>query len=477
MIFTSLNFLLFFPALTLLYYLTPKPWRAVLLLAASVFFYLNISPVYLLQLMGVCTSTYIFTRAIDDTPDENKKQWYKITNIILILLPLLFFKYFSAINNGMLEMLSQRGLHWPLPKLQFLLPVGISFYTFVAIGYTIDVYNEEVKAEKNFGIVALFISFFPLILSGPIERAANLIPQFKKLPQLNWDNIAAGLQLMLWGYFMKLVVADRLGVYVNMVFNNVPNHNGVTLFLASCLYPFQVYTDLGGYSLIAIGTAKAMGIDVMHNFKRPFLATSMADLWRRWHISLITWMTDYIYTPLAFALRKHKMQGTILALFLTFLISGIWHGAAWTFVIWGAIQGFYLSVEAITQKSKTAFEQKHQLKNKFWYIVASILVTYFLFTISQVFAVAADVPTAVMVFQKIATQHGAPYLDITTLFFALLGLGIVLAKDINEEFFHNKYGLLSSQHYALRCCGYLLLAFSIILFGVFSGGSFIYFQF
>lgn len=477
MIFTSLNFLLFFPVLVVLYYVTPINTRRYILLLASILFYLNISPLYLLLLMGVCTSTYAFTRAIAKTEDENKKQWYKTGNIILILLPLLFFKYFSAINNGLLEILTQNGLRWPLPKLEYLLPVGISYYTFVAIGYTIDVYNEEVEAEKDFGIVALFVSFFPLILSGPIERAGNMIPQFKKLPELNYSNITAGLKLMLWGFFMKLVVADRLGIYVNMVFNNVPNHNGVTLFLASCLYPFQVYNDLGGYSLIAIGTAKAMGIDVIHNFKRPFLATSMAELWRRWHISLITWMTDYVYTPLAFSFRKFKLQGTIMALFLTFLISGIWHGATWTFVAWGVIQGIYLSIEALTQKQKTAFEQKYNLKSNWIYLIFSMLTTYFLFTISQIFAGSANVPTALLVFKKIATQHGMPYLDLTTLFFALFGLAVVLAKDISEEFFQNKFGLLSSSSFAVRCTGYLLLAFSIILFGVFTGGSFIYFQF
>ena len=477
MVFTSLQFLLFFPLLTVMYYATPIKWRQIVLLLAGIFFYLNMSPVYLMLLLGVCTTTYFSTNAIQNSNDDQTKQRYKIANIILILLPLLFFKYFAAINNGILHEMAANGLLWPFPEMKFLLPIGISFYTFVAIGYTIDVYNEDVEAEKNFGIVTLFISFFPLILSGPIERASNLIPQFKNLPALNFDNIAAGMKLMLWGYFMKLVVADRLGIYVNSVYNNVANHNGTTLFLASALYPFQVYTDLGGYSLIAIGTAKAMGVDVMQNFKRPFLAMSMADLWRRWHISLIAWMTDYVYTPLAFSFRKYKMRGVIAALFITFLVSGIWHAAAWTFVIWGAIQGFYLSVEALIQKRKTAFELNHGLRKKVWYILLSILVTYLLFTISQIFAVSADVPTALTVFRKIFLQHGSPYLDITTLFFALSGLAIILAKDVNEEFFGNRYGLLANRHFAVRCCGYLLLIFCIILFGVFSGTSFIYFQF
>lgn len=477
MIFTSLNFLLFFPALVVLFYVTPIQWRARLLLVASVLFYLNISPIYLLLLLGVCSSTYLFTRAIENSKDEKRRNAFKVANIVLILLPLFFFKYFSAINNSILGTLHQSGFYWPLPELRFLLPVGISFYTFVAIGYTIDVYNEDIEAEKDFGILTLFVSFFPLILSGPIERASNMLPQFRNLKPLNFENLSAGLRLMLWGYFMKLVVADRLGIYVNAVFNNVPNHNGSTLFLASALYPFQVYADLGGYSLIAIGTARVMGIEVMQNFRRPFFATSMAELWRRWHISLITWLTDYVYTPLAFHFRKFKIRGTIAALFLTFLISGIWHGAAINFVIWGAMQGFYLSVEILTLKRKTAIEQQYNLKGKLWYLIFSIGFTYVLFMFSQIFAVTQNLETACLVYKKIFTQHGNLYLDLTTLFFALLGLGIVLLKDLNEEYFENRYGLLSSKSYYVRCGGYLLLLFSTILFGVFSGTSFIYFQF
>ena len=477
MIFTSINFLLFFPLLTLLFYLTPLKWRSLLLLVASILFYLNMSPLYLLLLLGVGTSTFLFTKAIANTKNEKKKYTFLLTNVILILLPLFFFKYFGAINNYCLTMLSQTGLHWPLPELKFLLPVGISFYTFVGIGYTIDVYNEEVEAEKDFGIVMLFISFFPLILSGPIERASNMLPQFKNLKPVNFDNITSGLKLMLWGYFMKLVVADRLGMYIDSVYNNIDNHNGSTLLLTTALYPFQVYTDLGGYSLIAIGTAKALGLDVMHNFKRPFFATSMADLWRRWHISLITWLTDYLYTPLAFYFRKYKMKGIIVALIFTFLISGIWHGAALTFIFWGLMQGFYLSMEVLTQKRRSAWEQKYNLSNNMFYLVACMMFTYILFSASQIFGRAPDLKTAFLVFRKIFSEPGNLFLDITTLLFALLGLSFVMLKDINDEFFNNKYSLFSSKIGVIRYSAYLTILFIIILFGVFTGSSFIYFQF
>lgn len=477
MIFTSLNFLLFFPILAILLYITPIKWRVLLLVIASILFYLNISPIYLLLLLCVSTSTYFFTRAIDNTKNEKKKNTYKIINIVLILLPLLFFKYFAAINNSMIDLLVEYHLRWPLPELKFLLPVGISFYTFVAIGYTIDVYNEDVEAEKDFAIVTLLISFFPLILSGPIERASNLIPQFKNLKPISYDGITSGLKLMLWGYFMKLVVADRLSVYIDVVYNSIHNYNGTTLLITAGLYPFQVYCDLGGYSLIAIGTAKILGIDVIQNFRRPFFAKTMSDFWRRWHISLITWMTDYIYTPLSFHFRKYKVKGIVIALLLTFIISGLWHGASVTFLVWGIMQGIFLSIEAVTQKRRTIWEQKHKLTNKFWYLLACMLFTYILFAASQIFGRSPDMNTAFLIYKKIITEHGMPYLDITTLLFALFGLSIVFLKDINEEFYDNKYSLFSSNYIAVRYTAYLLLVFTTILFGVFSGTSFIYFQF
>jgi len=477
MLFTSLNFLLFFPILAILFYIIPKSWRGVYLLVASIFFYLNISPIYLLLLLAVITSTYICTLLISKTEKDEQKRRYMIINIVLILLPLFFFKYFQVINNYILESMVERGLHWPLPKFSFLLPVGISFYTFVAIGYTIDVYNEDVEVEKNAGILALFISFFPLILSGPIERAGNMLPQYRQWKPINYEGITAGMKLMLWGYFMKLVVADRLGIFIDPVLKNYIYHSGTTLLFTSILYPFQVYCDLGGYSLIAIGTSKILGLDVMHNFKRPFFATSMAEFWRRWHISLITWLTDYVYTPLSFHFRKHKVRGVIIALLLTFMISGIWHGAALTFVVWGLMQGIFLSIEALTQKRRSVWEEKHQLHKNGIYLAACMLFTFILFSASQIVGRAVNMEAAITVYKKIIFEQGQIFLDITTLLFGLFGLFLVLLKDINEEFFKNKYSLFNNKFAIVRYSSYLLVLLFIILFGVFSGSSFIYFQF
>lgn len=477
MVFTSINFLLFFPIVALLYYLTPVKYRWLSLLLVSYFFYINIRPVYALLLAGVSASTYLFTCLMDSTEADAVKKRYMIVNIILILLPLFFFKYFGEINAGITGTLQKSHIHWPLPEIKLLLPVGISFYTFMAIGYTVDVYNEDVKAEKHFGILALFISFFPLVLSGPIERANNMLPQFNRHQTINYDGIIKGMKLMLWGYFMKLVVADRIGLYVDVVFNNIPTQSGNTLLLSSVLYPFQVYADLGGYSLIAIGTARILGIEVMQNFKRPFFAVSMAEFWRRWHISLITWITDYIYMPLSFAFRKRGMTGVVLSLLIAFLISGIWHGAALTFVVWGLLQGIFLSVEVVMSKGRKLFEEQHKLNRRWWYILFCCLVTFALFALSQVFARASSIGNALIVLKKIASTRGSLYLDMTNLLYVFVGLGLLLLSDFRDEFFPGRIVFFDNRNIFIRYAAYLSTIFFILYFGVFSGNKFIYFQF
>jgi len=477
MVFTSLNFLLFFPLSVLLFYLSPLRFRWATLLAASFFFYINIKPVYSLLLISAIGSTYLFTMLIAATGNESRRKFYMVINIILVLLPLFFFKYFSVINGALINLLESWNLHWPLPEIKYMLPIGISFYTFMAIGYTIDVYNEEIDAERNVGLVALFISFFPLVLSGPIERAKNMLPQFRSFRSLNYENVTAGLKLMLWGYFMKLVVADRIGIYVDIVYGNIAGNNGSSLLIASLLYPFQVYSDLGGYSLIAIGTARVMGINVIQNFKRPFFATSMAEFWRRWHISLISWLTDYVYTPLSFRFRRYKVWGIVIALMLTFLISGIWHGAALTFVVWGLLQGVFLSFEALTSNRRAAFEKKFNLKNNIFYIICAMTITFVLFSTSQIFGRSATVNEALLVFRKIFTLQGSPYLDLTTLAYSIAGLSILLLKDLKNEFFPGSPSIFNSKKIVVRYATYLLFMFIILLFGVFQGNNFIYFQF
>lgn len=476
--FTSFNFLIFFPLVGVLYYVTPAKYRWLTLLIASYYFYIIIKPVFALLLAGVTISTYLFTRLIDKTKIESQKKNYMIINIILILLPLFFFKYFSEINTGLITVIESYNLRWSLPEIKLLLPVGISFYTFMAIGYTIDVYNEEIDSEKNIGVLGLFISFFPLILSGPIERAKNMIPQYKVQRAFNYDLFVQGFKFMLWGYFMKLVVADRLGIYVDTIYGNIPNHNGTTLLFAAILYPFQVYADLGGYSLIAIGTANILGIQVIQNFKRPFFATSMSEFWRRWHISLISWLTDYVYTPLSFAFRKYKLLGIVIALMITFFISGIWHGAALTFIVWGLMQGIFLSIEALINKRKTTIENNHDLRKRRWYIFAGIFLTFILFATSQVFGRAENIRDAVSVLHKIVTTRGHLFIgNPSTFIFIIIGLAILLLKDFRDEYIPTRFLLFENSNKIIRVFAYCSIMVIILLIGVFDGGEFIYFKF
>lgn len=478
MVFTSFNFLIFFPIVAILYYVTPKKYRWLTLLIVSYFFYINIKPVFALLTIGITLSTYLFTRLIDGTENEKKKRNYMVINIILILIPLFFFKYFNEINNGLFMLLDNYNMRWPLPEIKLLLPIGISYYTFMAIGYTIDVYGEEIEAEKNIGIVALFISFFPLILSGPIERANNMFSQFKTSEMPDFKMISSGLKLMLWGYFMKLVVADRIGIYIDAVFGNYEFHNGTSLAFATLLYPFQVYGDLGGYSLIAIGVSKLLGIDVMQNFKRPFFATSMSEFWRRWHMSLITWLTDYLYTPLTFALRKYKIWGIVIALMITFVLSGIWHGATLAFITWGFLQGVFLSVEALTNKNKTAFEKKHNLKNKAWYTFIGIVFTYFLFATSEVFGRGTDMNEALVIFNKIFTTAGTIFLgEASNMMYMVLGITLLFLKDLTDEYYPSRFLLFENKNKVVRIISYSTIIILILLIGVLDGGQFIYFQF
>ncbi len=477
MVFTSINFLLFFPTVLLLYYFVPKKFKVIFLLIVSYYFYLNIKPIFIVLLFGVTISTFAFTRLIAHAKQDSWKIFYMRVNIILVLLPLLFFKYFTVINSEIIEFFQGGSLMWPLPAMKYMLPIGISFYTFMAIGYTIDVFNEDVTAEPSIFNVGLFLSFFPIILSGPIERAGNIFPQLEKINNLNSDNLVKGAKLMLWGYFMKLCVADRLGIYIDTVFNNISQHNGNSLALASALYPFQLYSDLGGYSLIAIGTARCLGLTIIPNFNRPFFSTSMAELWRRWHMSLIQWLTDYIYTPLVFKLRKRKMTGVVIALMLTFIISGIWHGAAIVFLVWGFLQGIFLSVEAVTKKYKSRFELNHNLSKNSFYIFLSAFLTFILFTFSQIFAKCNNIDEAMTVINKILTQRGSLFLESTNLAYGIIFLFILFFKDFKDEFFSNNLRFYENNSIIIRFISYSITIVIIIAMGVLDSGEFIYFEY
>lgn len=479
MAFTSFNFLLFFPVTVVLYFISPQKYRMPFLLLASYFFYLNTKPVYAVLLAGVTVTTYSLAILIDTAKPEKLKKRLLLAGIIIILLPLFCFKYFNFVNNGIFTLLDHMHLRWPLPDISLLLPVGISFYTFMALGYLIDVYNEDIRAEKNIGVVALFLSFFPVVLSGPIERATNMFHQFKDKLLFNYSMAVSGLQFMLWGYFMKLVIADRAAIYIDAVFSNVYRQTGSSLLLASLLQPIRIYGDLGGYSLIAIGCAKIMGINIIPNFKRPFFAPTMSEFWRRWHISLIKWLTDYIYTPLSFSFRRFGIKGIVLALMFTFIISGVWHGAAVCFIVWGFIQGVILSIETLTRKKRDQFEKKYNLTAKGWYIFLSCVFTYCLMAFSLIFGAAhISLAKVFYILKKIFTNlFQLPYIDGSTLLYTFLGFGILFVKEFMEEYYPGRILLFGNSSKVIRWSAYYFILLFIIFLGVFGSDKFVYFQF
>ena len=334
MLFNTLGFIIFWIAVVVIYYLIPNnKVRKGFLLAASYYFYACWNVAFLAILLFETLLSYGV--ALKFGSEKFKNKWTLAGTIILLLAPLACFKYLNFFFSSVGDLVALCGWSMTVPEFKLLLPIGISFYTFMSIGYVVDVYKEKIAAEKNLLDYALFVGFFPQIASGPIGRAPQMLPQFKEKHPLLYANIAAGAKMMLWGFFMKLVVGDRAGIYVDTVFGNYAHHNGVSLMLATFMYTIQIYCDFAGYSLIAIGTAKTMGFDLMTNFRRPYFATSIADFWRRWHISLSTWFRDYIYFPLGGSrCANWKIYRNLL---ITFLVSGLWHGAAYNFILWGGI--------------------------------------------------------------------------------------------------------------------------------------------
>ena len=480
MTFTSFEFIMFFPIVVLLYNIIPRGGKAFYLLAASYGFYALLQPVYLTLLIAVTIVTYVFGRLISATGDDGKKHKVMICGIMFVIIPLFFFKYYNFVNNELSMLLGMVGIHVNIPISKFLLPIGISYYTFMSIGYLIDLYNEEIEEEKNIISLAVFLSFFPIVLSGPIERAGNMLPQIKDMKNSTLSDISKGFKIMLWGYFMKICVADRLGIYVDSILNNIPQHNGTTIAFASLLYPIQEYGDLGGYSLIAIGTARCLGYKVIPNFRRPFFAISMSDFWRRWHISLIQWLTDYIFTPMTFALRDLKMKGVVASLMVTFLVSGIWHGAAMTFIFWGLMQGVFLSYEAIVQKTRSKVEKQYNLTKKPLYILFCCISIYLLFAFSEIYGRSLTIGEANNAVMSIFSDSGKIFIEsdgLEALAYGTIMTLLLFAKDFRDEFFPDRFLCFESKYTIVRIISVAFILFLVISSGVLDSSQFIYFQF
>lgn len=468
MLYNSFAFLLFFPFAVLLFWLCPRRWKKVFLLAMSYLFYMNWEPRFALLLAGVTLVTYVGARLIES---GGGKFWLALC-LTMTFLPLVFYKYLNFICAIVWGVLVAMGLRMDVPHFELLLPIGISFYTFQAAGYVIDVYQKRQAAERNLMDYAVFTSMFFQLAAGPIGRAPQLLPQIKGCCSRRFaaSDMVTGLKWMLWGYFMKVAVADRLALYTDAVFGNIAYHTGLSVLVAAMFFSIQIYCDFAGYSFIALGVARCMGFDVIKNFERPYMAQSVGEFWRRWHISLSTWFRDYVYFPLG-GNRCGKWRNKV-NLMATFLLSGLWHGANWTFVVWGGLNGLFQVIET------AIFGKRLRNRNSGWQGWSRLTVVFLQMTVVWTFFKAQTIGDAWTAVCKMAVPTGSLYVpQLSTLAYCMMGIVIVTVSGIWQESHGGRWMLMSHGRIAVRYAGYLLLTLYILLFGVFDGGQFIYFQF
>ena len=379
---------------------------------------------------------------------------------------LVIFKYYNFLNENITTLLQFAGLHFELPGLNYAVPVGISFFTFQALGYLFDVYFKKIEPEESLSNYVLFVSFFPQITSGPISKASELLPQIKAPKPFNYAQAVEGLRFLLWGMFMKVAVADRLGLYVDAVYSNYENYAGLSCLFAIIFYSFQIYADFAGYSFMALGIAKVLGYDVINNFQQPYLAFGVTDFWRRWHISLSRWLKDYIYIPLGGSRRGNKR--THWNILVTFFVSGIWHGAAWNFIVWGLLHGIFQVIE------KAFGIQKTQTRNPF--IKGSrILITFILVSIAWIFFRMNTLDDALGVMNRVAFHFQEGEILTQQRSLIMLVLPVLILKDVYNEYLQAKPHRWNCT--VTRWALYLFLFLSILLLGVLDSGQFIYISF
>ncbi|MEI0495617.1 MBOAT family O-acyltransferase [Brachyspira intermedia] len=491
MLFNSTEFMIFFPITLILYWIFPKKYRYICLFIASYTFYMFWNPKYAL-LMGTSTVVTFLSGVLIEK--LRYKRTVVVFSFIINLAILIFFKYFDFLLQNINIVLSVFNIKLIEKPFDIILPVGISFYTFQALSYTIDVYRGEIKSEKNIIKYALFVSFFPQLVAGPIERSKNLLIQvdnLDKIKRFDYERITEGLLLMLFGYFQKMVIADRVAILVDTVFNSYYEYNSMALILAAVFFAIQIYCDFGSYSLIAIGTAKVMGINLMENFNTPYFARSIKEFWGRWHISLSTWFRDYLYIPLG-GNRCSKIRRSFNIL-LTFLVSGLWHGANFTFIAWGAIHGIFHIIEEQLKPIKEKCLNKFNIKtNVFSFIILEIIVTFIIVDLAWIFFRAETIHDATYYIQRIFTRidlwtlfDGTLYtlgLNIFEMNILIIALFILISVDLIKYIRKESiFDFLNKQNLYFRWLVMLFLIFYIIVYGKYGAGfdpkQFIYFQF
>jgi len=471
MLFNSIPFLIFFPIVTLLFYLLPHKYRWILLLAASCFFYMFFVPQYILILLITILIDYAAGIYIEKTEGERRKL-FLIISIVSTCLVLVIFKYLNFFHHNMISLSHYFGFSYPDRLFNIILPIGLSFHTFQSLSYVIEVYRGKQKAERHFGLYSLYVMFYPQLVTGPIERPQNLLRQLKEEKTFQLSNLIRGLRLILFGLFVKMVIADNLAVYVDQIYENPAIYNSFSILTALLFYSFQIYCDFFGYSTIALGCALSMGYFITENFKTPYLAKNINEFWHRWHISLSTWFRDYVYFPMGG--NRVKLPRWIFNIAVVFLLSGFWHGANWTFIFWGGAYAVIYLIEHTFRKNITFNFSKNRLLaavlNGF-----SILKNFVLVTLIWVFFRATNLSQIKQIYTAIYSNfHLRDDFFVANKIWLFLALFIIIDVLIRKSRFDTWCG---NRSFIVRWLIYAVMIFLIIAFSSVNSFPFIYFQF
>jgi alginate O-acetyltransferase complex protein AlgI len=489
MLFNSLEFMIFFPVVTALFFALPHRFRWLLLLVASYVFYVAWSPLYLLLLLGSSVLDWYVAMRLEDEPDVARRRRWLLVSLAGNLGILFSFKYYNLVNDSFGAVAGWFGVDWPVPRSTFALPVGISFYTFQSLSYTIDVFRGELRAERKPLMFLLYVAYFPQLVAGPIERAGKLLPQLYVPYRFDWQRTVSGLRIACWGMFKKVVVADRLAEVVNIIMADVPSFGAFAHVLAVVFFGIQVYLDFSGYSDIAVGTARILGVDLMRNFDQPYLSRSMAELWSRWHISMTTWFRDYVYMPLGGS--RVSTSRWAFNVSVVFVGSGLWHGAQWTLVIWGALHAVILIAERLTSPARTRLQEALGLPRVPWLqAILQWMCVLVVWNFTVLFFRTPSLPDAVYVLTHLHQGWGPLYspallaaflsrvhLDHGLFLYCLL---LVPLTEFVEYCFRSEPIRAYMHHSVPAPVRWLLdwsLVASILVFGNFGDVPFVYFQF
>ncbi|MFZ4058422.1 MAG: MBOAT family O-acyltransferase [Ferruginibacter sp.] len=451
--------------------------RWLVLLVASIFFYWFGGSATLFVPAIIILCTYSCGYGIEKTTTAFNKKMIYLLGLSINLGLLIFYKYINFFIASFFDVAHafhvQSFQNDPV-FLHVIVPLGISYISFQAIGYLIEIHRGNQLAEKHLGYFATYLLFFPKLLSGPIERAHHFIPQLKIAHTFNEVQFVGGLKRILWGMFLKLVIANRIALYTDAVFNNSAQHSGITLWVAALLFTVQLFADFSGYTDMAIGSAQLLGFQLIENFDKPFMAKSVTEFWRRWHISLTTWVNEYIYNPIVVSCRNWNKWAVVFAGMVTFLILGFWHGPSWNYIIFGFLQGFILAIEFLTRKLRKKWRSHiPDTLNS----ILGIAYTFIYFSVSVIFFKVQTAGTALNILKKMMTTTGSFFLDSTTLTYAAIGIFLLLLNGIKQAWFPTKWLMFDSRNSMVRYASYLVIVLLIVLIGVLDNSQFIYFQY